>query len=314
MDRLATYNQLNNSFKKKYIFNFGSEGGFYSELNNMVFGIIYCLKYNYQFILYTGSSKFKIDKGWKDFFEPFCDELTSSWFHNKFNRRLTAPKIKAKYYPLWYAYRLLHKDTSLTYELFFSFYNKEFEKEQFDFPELGIKGNLKEVSHEIVKMIYRFNDDTKADIQNLVAGVNLPAEYISLHIRRGDKATEFNLAPASDYISRANKLSDLKKIFISSDDYTVVEDMQKEHPELHLHALVKEEERGYVQAAFAKESKDKRKQDLIALFASIEIMAASVFTIGTYTTNLGLFLGMYMPEDKFISIQKSSWYQFDPGE
>jgi hypothetical protein len=311
MHRLALYNKKNNSFQKKYIFNFGSEGGFYSEFNNMVFGIIYCLKYNYRFILYTGNSKFKIDKGWEDFFEPFCDEITSSWFHNKFNRRIKTPKIKPKYYPIWYGYKLFNRDTYLTPELFHSFYNKEFEKEEFDFPELGLKGNLREVSHEIIKMIYRFNDDTKADIQKSVLTVNLPSEYVSLHIRRGDKATEFNLAPVSDYVYMANKLSDLKEIFISSDDYTVIEELQQEYPEIQLYALVKKEERGYVQDIFAKESKAKRKQDLVTLFASIEIMTSSVLTIGAYSTNLGIFLGMRMPEDEFISIQKSSWYQFE---
>jgi hypothetical protein len=311
MDLLADYNRLNNSFQKKYIFNFGSEGGFYSEFNNMIFGMIYCLKYNYKFILYTGGSQFKINKGWEDFFKPFCEEITSSWFHNKFNRRIDAPKIKLKYYPIWFGYKLFNKNTLLTYELFHSFHNKEFEKERFDFPELGLKGNLKEVSQEIVKMLYCFNDDAQAGLEKLIQPVNLPAKYIALHIRRGDKATEVNLAPISDYVRRANKLSDLKEIFISSDDYTVIEELQQEYPELNLHTLVKKEDRGHVQNNFARENKAKRKQDLIALFASIEIMASSTLTIGAFTTNLGLFLGMYMPEEKFISIQKASWYQFE---
>ncbi|HWZ35768.1 MAG TPA: hypothetical protein VNW51_06380 [Mucilaginibacter sp.] len=314
MDRLSAYNKLNNSFQKEYIFTFGSEGGFYSEFNNMIFGMIYCLKYRYRFILHTGNSKFNIDKGWNDFFEPFCDEITQSWFHKKFNKRETAPKVKTKYYPLWYAYRLFNKHTALTYELFHKFYNSDFECEQFDFPELGLTGNLREVSREMVKMIYRFNDETQTQIKNVISSALLPLKYTSLNIRRGDKDTEFNFVPASAYVDKAREHLDLKNIFILTDDYSVIENLEKDYPDLHFYTLVKKLERGYVHADFMKESKQKRMEDLIKLFASLEIMAASQLAVGTYTTNPGLFLGMYMPQDKFISVQKTSWYQFEKDD
>lgn len=314
MNKLVAYNKLNKSFKRKYVFTFGSEGGFYSEFNNMVFAMIYCLKYQYRFVLYTGNSKFNIDKGWTDFFEPFCDEITQSWFHKKFNKRETAPKIKAKYYPVWQLYHLLFKNSSFTYQLFHKFYNADFERERFDFPELGIKGNLREVSREFVKMIYRFNEETYAQIISVVNGINLPAKYISLNIRRGDKDTEFGFVPVSAYIDKARALVDLKDVFILTDDYTVIEDLKGAHTDLKFYTLVQNTERGYVHSDFMKENSQKRKADLIKLFASLEIMAKSSLVVGTYTTNPGLFLGMYMPGDKFISVQKVSWYQFEKDD
>ncbi|MCC8424339.1 hypothetical protein [Mucilaginibacter sp. UR6-11] len=311
MDRLAVYRKLNDSFNKTYIFTFGSEGGFYSEFNNMIFGMIYCLKYQYRFVLYTGNSKFNINKGWTDFFEPFCEEITSSSFHKKFNRREIAPKIKPKNRLVWWAYRLFNGNTALTYELFSRFYNGDFEKEQFDFPELGLKGNLRDISREFVKMVYQFNFETKTNIQPIMGSVNLPVGYISLNIRRGDKDTEFNFVPVSVYVDKAREQSGLKDIFILTDDYTVIENLQRDYPYLNFYTLVKKEERGYVHADFMKESPQKRQTDLVKLFASIQLMASSTLAVGTYTTNPGLFLGMYMPEDKFISVQKKSWYQFE---
>jgi hypothetical protein len=314
MNKLAAYNKLNNSFQKKYIFNFGSEGGFYSEFNNMVFGMIYCLKYKYRFILYADNSKFKIHKGWEDFFEPFCDTIGPSSFHKKFNKRTTAPKLKTKHYPAWYLWKLRNKDTFLTYDLFNSFFNGEFEKEQFAFPELGLKGNLRDVSREIVNMIYNFNSDTKTEIQKIVSQLNLPSKYISINIRRGDKDTEFSFVPLSAYMNKTKELSDLKDMFILTDDYTVMEELQKDYPDKHYYTLVKQEERGYVHGDFVKISEEKKKADLIKLFSSIEIMANSELAIGTFTTNPGLFLGMRMPEDKFVSVQKQAWYQFEQDD
>ncbi|MBC7399964.1 MAG: hypothetical protein H7289_08460 [Mucilaginibacter sp.] len=314
MDKLAVYHKLNNSFNKTYIFTFGSEGGFYSEFNNMIFGMIYCLKYQYQFVLYTGNSKFNINKGWTDFFEPFCEEITSSWFHKKFNKREIPPKIKLKNLLAWSAYRLFNGNTALTYELFPKFYNGDFENEQFDFQELGLKGNLRDVSREFVKMVYRFNSETKTNIQQIVSSQSLPTGYMSLNIRRGDKDTEFDFVPISAYVDKASELPDLKDIFILTDDYAVIENMQKDYPYLNFYTLVKREERGYVHADFMNDSLQKRQTDLVKLFASIELMASSALAVGTYTTNPSLFLGMYMPEDKFISVQKKSWYQFEKDD
>ncbi len=311
MNRLAAYNQLNNSFQKKYIFNFGSEGGFYSEFNNMVFAIVYCLKYRYRFIMYSDNSKFKINKGWDDFFEPFCDEIGPSYFHKKFNKRIHAPSLVFKHYPRWYAWKLLNKETLLTYELFGKFFNGDFEKEQFDFPELGIKGNLREVSREIVNMIYRFNPETQQDINKLIDQLELPAQYISINVRRGDKDTEFSIKPLSDYMDKAKELSGIKDIFVLSDDYAVLEELQKDYPENKYYTLVNPDDRGYIHGDFIKTGIEKKKADLIKLFASVEIMAASDLAIGTLITNPGLFLGMYMPEEKFISVQKQAWYQFE---
>jgi hypothetical protein len=301
-----TYNDLNRSFQKRYVFNFGSEGGFYSEFNNMVFGMVYCLKHKYRFVLYSGNSQFKISKGWEDFFEPFVDTVNSN-FHKKFNRRLTAKTIKLRHYPQWYSFKLFNKNTYLTYELFNLFYNDEFYNEQFDFQELGLKGNLREVSRELVKMVYKFNGVTETEIQIIISKLKLPPKYASVHIRKGDKDTEYAFMPTATYMKKLTEVSDLKDVFILTDDYTVIEFLQTEYPNIHFYTLVNQEERGYMHTDFMKLSSSKKKSGLIKLFASIEIMSAAEVTVGTYTANPGIFLGMTMPEGNFVSIQGSFW-------
>ena len=307
MNKLATYNQLNRSFQKKYIFNFGSEGGFYSEFNNMVFGMIYCLKNKYQFVLYSNNSQFKINRGWEDFFEPFVDTVNSSSFHKRFNKRLKAKKIKLRHYPQWYFFKFFNKDTYLTHELFHSFFNNDFYKEQFDFPELGIKGNLRDASYEFVKMIYKFNDSTQKEIQKNIAGLNLPERYAAIHIRKGDKDTEYDILPTTTYIEKLNELSDLKDVFIFTDDYTVIEYLQSAYPNIRFYTLTKPEERGYVHHNFLNLKRAQKKIDMTKVFTSLELLRGAEITIGAYTTNPGMFLSMAMPEDKFVSVQGFMW-------
>lgn len=306
MNKLAAYNKLNRSFHKKYIFNFGSEGGFYSEFNNMVFGIIYCLKPQYRFILYSGNSQFKINKGWEDFFEPFVDSVDSS-FHKRFNRRLKAKELKLRNYPQWYFYKFFNKDTYLTYELFHSFFNNEFYRKHFDIPELGFKGSLRDVSREIVKLIYRFNAATQTEIDENIARLNLPEKYASVQVRKGDKDTEYEFISTDNYIEKLTELTDLKDVFILTDDYTVIEYLRGQYPDIRFYTLVNLEERGYVHTDFMKADRSKKRNDLIKLFTSIEIMRAAELTIGAYTTNPGIFLSMIMPEDKFVSVQGFMW-------
>ncbi|MBE9660797.1 O-fucosyltransferase family protein [Mucilaginibacter myungsuensis] len=276
----------------------------------MVFGIIYCLKYHHRFILYTGDSKFTIQNGWNDLFEPFVETVDSA-FHKRFNKRMVAPRSKLRHYPRRLLFKLFNKNTKLTYELFDRFFNKDFEKEHFDFPELDLRGNLRDVSRGIVEMIYRFNEPTKREIDSIIEQLNLPSRYVSIHVRRGDKDTEFEFVSASSYMRKLIELSEVKDVFILTDDHRVVDDLRREFEQFNFYFLVKPNERGYVHAEFIRRSPEERKAGLVKLFASVEIMRRSELAISTFTTNPGLFLGMAMPTDRFVSMQKASWYPFE---
>ena len=78
---LEKYQEINDSFKgKSLVFHIGSDAGFYSELNNMILAIIYCLRWNIRFTLYSADANFKHNNGWTDYFLPFCEEITDD-FH-----------------------------------------------------------------------------------------------------------------------------------------------------------------------------------------------------------------------------------------
>ena len=123
---------MNRTFRKELIFHLGSDAGFYSEFNNMILAIIYCLQYHIKFSMYSLDANFKYKEGWRDFFMPFCDEISDS-FHHKYNMRYEDPffgahgfeRLKILYW------RMRHKHTYLTSDLFFNFRNVEFERMSF---------------------------------------------------------------------------------------------------------------------------------------------------------------------------------------
>lgn len=309
-DLLRKYHILNDSFKKEYVFHLGSGAGFYSEVSNMIFAILYCLKYEYKFILYSKDATFGYKSGWQDFFLPFCSE-TKFFIHSLYNKRSHKPVIRRKHKLIWYLYRLFNRNTLLTYELWDKYFCKEFDDDQFNIPELNIHNcNLRDAATIISKMIYRYNDETSAEINRYIKHINLPSPYLAMQIRRGDKITECSFCPTQDYFETAHNLSNIKNLFVLTDDYTVIEEIKKDYLEWDIYTLTSPNERGYDNNAFSLMSKLEKKQQLIKLFSSVEIIRMSNLFIGTYTTNLGLFIGMTIPFDKIVSVQKKSWYRF----
>lgn len=308
-DLLVKYTALNNSFKKKYIFHIGSSAGFYSELCHMIFAILYCLKYEYKFILYSKDANFSHKTGWNDYFLPFCKETTFA-IHKYYNTRNYKPIVRKRHLIIWKIYRLLNKKTLLTYQLWDKYYCEDFDKMIFDIPQLGIHGNLREASLIITQMIYRFNDETLKEIESYTSSITLPNKYISMQIRRGDKVTECSLRPIEDYFDVAKKVSDNRDLFVLTDDYNVIKEVKNTYTDWQITTLTTPDEEGYNHETFTMIPKEKKKQKIIKLFSSIEIIRKSQLFIGTYTANVGLFLGIIMPFDKVISIQRKEWFRF----
>lgn len=315
MSKLANYKKLNNSFKKGYIFHLGAEAGFYSEFNNMVYAILYCLKYRYKFILYSSDANFALDKGWEDFFEPFCESANTILLKN-INTRTVAPKLNRKQKIQYKLFKLLYPNTLLTYQLWPRFFCPAFEKEIFDFPELGINGSLRQAARSIVDIIYKHNNVTSTKIQLIKNRLNLPNDYLAVNIRRGDKNTEVKYVETKTFVNELERISTIKAIFVFTDDYRVIEEIKDidTFGKYHLYFLVKEDEKGYIHSDFSKLKKTEKAQKLINMFASIEIMIEAKIAIGQFTTNPGFFLGMKMSEDSFLSLQKKSWYLFDVAD
>lgn len=299
------YNKINESYNEVCIY-LGFGAGFFSEFNNMIRVILYCLVNKIKFKLYLVNAKgFPNNKGWTEFFIPFCNELmydASIEFSRLFNFsnndiEVLLPIIKERYNINYFTY-LYGTDIPNKMIRDISFTNSNF-----IIKELGIDGDFFHAFEIIAKNIFRFNDNTKIEIYKLIRNLNLPRKYIGFHIRSGDKIYEFELIKPENYIEILKKNSDIKDIFISTDDYNIVRKLKNKYGnEYNIYTLTNNDELGYNQENFERLLKDDKYNHLIELFASIEILLNSQLCFGSYTSNVSIFLRAVLGKDKFVEV------------
>ena len=313
---LATYHKLNNSFKKKLVFRLGVDSGFFSEYNNMVLAMLYCLRHSIKFELYSDFTKFTIRDGWNDFFVPFGNAN-----HHRINKDYNlrpyiveqskeAPLQKlVKYRYIRAAYKILFNVDYMTQDLWAYHRDPKFAEERFDFPALGLHGApLLEATQKFIQAFWRYNTQTAAAVAGHIHSVELPTDgYVSLHVRAGDKFTETEMFDFSEYMKPAMELSHNRKAFIMTDDFTVVELLQKQYADWQFWTLCTPADRGYFHTKFIKHDQNEKYQHHLRLFAEIDIAAKAEHFIGTYSSNIGMFMGMRIGEERCRCIDFDRW-------
>ncbi|MDR3339260.1 MAG: hypothetical protein LBT25_04030 [Candidatus Symbiothrix sp.] len=301
---LEKYTQLNDSFiKRKLTYHLGVEAGFFSEYNNMILAMLYCLENKIQFKLYSKDANFRHDKGWKDYFLPFCQE--DNFAYQRHNQRVPVPSKKND--PRVILHHIFRPNTFLTFELWDAFRDRNREKQYFHIPELGIDGNLQEACQVLIQLTWRYNEVIKNATEKMIASLKLPKKYIGFHIRSGDKIKEIELFNISQYVEKAKLHSHLKTAFILTDDYRIVESFQNQFKEWNIYTLCGQEEKGYFFDDFLKNDKETIKNAYIKLFASVDILSKAEVFVGTFTSNPGMFLGMRMNPSKVYGIDLEQW-------
>ncbi|MDL2222597.1 hypothetical protein LJB98_00685 [Bacteroidales bacterium OttesenSCG-928-M11] len=305
MSLLDKYKELNNSFEnKKLVFHLGADAGFFSEYNNMILTMLYCLENRIRFVLYSEDANFGVGEGWRDYFLPFCEEERDK-FHAKYNFRYKS--IFKKLRPQVILYHLLNKNNYLTFELIDAARQRDREQKTFCVPELNIDGTLQDACRRLIELTWKYNLETEEEVNRLISSLDLPEEYIGFHIRSGDKYKEFDLLNISEYIKKAQGLSSIRNAFVMTDDYLIVEAFQKQHQEWNVYTLCEKEERGYFHQKFQKKEKDTIKKAHQRLFASIDILNNSRLFIGTFSSNPGMYLGMRMDSNKCFGVDLEKW-------
>ena len=302
---LHNYTNLNNSFKKKLVFNIGTEAGFFSEYNYMILAMLYCLDNKIKFTLFSKNANFRYKNGWTDYFLPFCEENRDN-FHIKHNFRWTR-YIYRRERPPYILYKWLRNVDYFTFDIWEQIRDRHLENKQYTIPELGINGDIQDACRVLIDLTWKYNSYTQERVDKLVSSVSLPQDYIGLQIRSGDKFVEAELLGVSAYIDKLQSISDLQDVFILTDDYRIIETLQNNYPFLRIKTLCEEHERGYFHQKFEKEDRNIIKNAHERLFASMDILSRSQKFIGTFSANPGMYLGMRMPKGSALSIDIDKW-------
>jgi len=300
------YFEINNSFSQKLVYHLGSEAGFFSEYNNMILAMLYCLKHKIKFILYSKDANFGFEKGWQDYFLPFCEE-TSNTGHSAYNERQSNNQHPFNYKLKRSLFKLKTGTNYLTSDLWDKFHNKKFENEYFNIPLLEINGNILQACAKLIQLTWHYKTETEIEINELIKSLNIPTNYIGLHIRCGDKINESEKIEVDRYFDIVKQNSDLKDVFVLTDDYRVLIELKIKYPSWNFYSFCEENERGYFHAAFSKSKNENIKKKLLKLFISIDLLSRSEHFIGTYSSNPGMYLGMRMNKDKMHGVDIEHW-------
>jgi hypothetical protein len=324
------YIKINNNFKVKLIFNIGAKAGFFSEYNNMILAMIFCYQHQIKFTISSSDSNFKYKKGWTDYFLDFCDEVNDAKLR-KFNRRMPVRyKYQKKgshfmniFYDLYLSSRTFFRKIRFrfskfiyfrkylpfyyTYELWPYFHSKAMELRQYDFSLLGINGNLRDVAHEFIKINWVYQPEVKNEINLIKNSLQLPDRYIGFHIRGGDKFIEYEFQEIEKYIHKAESLSEIRVAFVLTDDYSLFEQLVVKYNDWKFFTLCNSQSRGYFHDDFQKIDLNVKYNMHLKLFASVDLLADAEYFIGTWNSNVGMYLGMRMNSAKCFGVDFEEW-------
>ena len=279
--------------RKKFVFHLGHSAGFYSEFNNMVLAILYCQYNGIEFQLYSADANFGKSKGWDDYFIPFCHETRSS-IHHYINNRFTKPTGRKRRILLAF-YKMLHPNTYLTYELWDKIRHMD---EGHSLEEIRLRCS------EIIKRIYSFNDETLREIEVIKQSITIDGTYVSMHVRRGDKVCEHCNVDLSKYVSAMEGTWD--RVYVMSDDYEIVKAAKLAMPNSSIFTLTAPDAAGYDHASYMRQDAKQKSNKLISLLAEMEILAGAEKIICTFSSNLGMFIGM-REIGKTVGVDYKDW-------
>ena len=299
---------------KKIIYSL-THRGLYSELVNLALAKVYADKYNYRLLVNSRNWNSKIDNGLSDWFIPYFEETHSILTYQEKIYNNEKPWIGKIYYnpsAFWGYWR------ERLYNKIFKFFNPTalLSKESFqrmhsgDFLSQYSEGELLNAVSNSFKKFYNYNALTQNNISEKKQYINIPDNYISIHIRRGDKIVtgemeDINLNIYVDAIRKYSYISN--NIYIATDDVTVISYISKKLSDIDIKIYYNKENKlkGFDEKTYNLKSDSVRRDEVLNMLFDMDMMINSSFFIGTFSSNVGCVVAMYLGLDKCHSIDVS---------
>ena len=289
--------------------------GLYSELVNLALAKVYADKYNYRLLVNSRNWNSKIDNGLSDWFIPYFEETHSILTYQEKIYNNEKPWIGKIYYnpsAFWGYWR------ERLYNKIFKFFSPTalLSKESFqrmhsgDFLSQYSEGELLNAVSNSFKKFYNYNALTQNSISEKKQYINIPDNYISVHIRRGDKIVtgemeDINLNIYVDAIRKYSYISN--NIYIATDDVTVISYISKKLSDIDIKIYYNKENKlkGFDEKTYNLKSDSVRRDEVLNMLFDMDMMINSSFFIGTFSSNVGCVVAMYLGLDKCHSIDVS---------
>ena len=312
---LSDWKELNNSFPRRLIYHAGIDCGFTVELNYMLNAMLHCLANGYRFQLYSEDANFGTSTGWTEYFAPFCEEVHEP-FHHMYNlhrppswQRIVKNTIRTKslsfvFWKLkfllkslighWLAFRAYGEYVRLSQDV-----AHEPDK-HYHIPALGLNGSYYEAYAMLARMIWQPQPEVQQQMADAKRRLSLPSVYSGVQIRGGDKAQEARLITGRQIIEALHPQAG-DCIFALADNYRQLEIVRSEFPQVRIISLCQPDETGYYHQAFTRLSPLEKKESIIRLLTSIDILLHSRAFVGSITSGPSVFLMKVRADEPFVT-------------
>ena len=298
------FTKVNESRRQKMIFRVGCNGGLFSEINCMIFAILYCLEHKLKFELTDVNANFAdwSEKPWEEFFIPFL-KINRDKIHAKYNQRWKVA-FDRKYDFLHLAfYKFMHNVKYFTQDIIDEIVIY-YAKEKIVIPELG--GGMEGYMHKsVAEMVWQFKPQVQQELNEVMAKIGLPSRYVSIQLRRGDKVTlESQICPpAEKFMEHLRKISPCKDVLLLCDDYKDVKYLRSNYPDYNFYTICQPDEQGYMNDQFYASKKEVKRRKIVDLLSTVDHIIRGELFIGTRVANPSIFIKMIMPKEKFFFIE-----------
>lgn len=303
------YRKVNESFDRGLVFRTGIDAGFFAEFKYLVHAVGYCLTNQLKLRLYSRGANYSYNRGWTDYFEPFCPEVYEA-YHSRYNvhslpplRNLTSGSncgtaAMARWKLKTFAYNKICRILNLaTYGPPAQLSTSDIPPalsphERVEIPTIGFEGTYLEAFRMLAGMLWRFNAQTTQEIARLTASLDLPSGggYAATQIRGGDKVTEVELYSPKLFAEAILRHTSLRHVLLLTDDYNILERVRHDYPQIHWHSLCTPAERGYFNNTFTHREANAKREQMLRFLAQINAMMQADFFAGSISVGPSLFL------------------------
>ncbi len=271
--------------------------GLYSELINLVLASVYCEKNSLELVVNTYNWNAKYKLGWNDYFSSslkVSDSIFSSQIHFQgFKYQITIKsfvknpirEIKHVILCLLNIVFKLKTGNFLTHDIVSCMRDQEFVL------SLGTLEKWKAIFINKINEIYILNTQLKNELDACICELGLKnLDYIGMHIRRGDKikSKEMDHFSLDSYVREiVNCKHKTRNVYIATDDISIIDSFKRKlGSEYNVLYNKGAKSKGFNEAKFNKKSRKTRFWDMKMTLLDVEILSASSFFIGTYSSNL----------------------------
>lgn len=292
-----------------------TQRGLYSELVNLALAKVFADNYGYILLVNSRHWNSKIKNGLSDWFIPYFDENNNimSYQYRIYSdekpwigKIYYNPSAFWEYWRMWFfnkLYKIANPTTLLSKETLKKMHTPNF-LSQYSQME------LMEVLSKAFKEFYKYNTFTQKYISDSKLNLNIPDNYISVHIRRGDKIVtgemeDIDLNLYVDAIRDAIHIS--RNIFIATDDTSVITYMLNKLHGANVNIFYNKNNKlnGFDEKTYNSKNTFSKKDEVLNMLFDMDMMINSQFFIGTFSSNVGCVVAMYLGLDKCHSIDVS---------